>query len=225
MQINEVTQLNEASIGDMLTAIFVKDPTLQGLDISQRAAAIEKSRTIEKLAKTAYNNWLQKYVQLVRVNQNQPLASQNFKDEVRAYIQDILLPRAVDYNSLQVKNQLDQTIAQLDRVRNDPDQAAAAFERIVELATIARADPRVQARQQTAQQYRNQPPTAGAPAGSAAQSRRAVKQVLLQTLSRPQQSALTQLLQGSLASPNSTVRSTGVPLVDAFLNELGIKTQ
>jgi hypothetical protein len=224
MQINEVTeiQLDEANLADMLTAVFTKDPSLQGLTLDQKATAISHSKAVEKIANLTYNQWLQKYVQLVRVNQNQQLNRNNYKAELKSFIEQVLLPRGVSYDVLQVKPQLDVAIAQMEANRGDPDQNKLAFERIVDLATVARADPKLQQRmgRNTAQQ-----PTAPAPAGGAAQQLRAMQQALTQTVSRQQQQALTQILQSALASPTSPVRSTGVPTVDAFLNALGVQTR
>ena len=224
MQINEVTnvELTEASLSDMLTAVFTTDPSLQGLPFDQKAAAIGNSKAIEKIAKLTYNQWLQKYVQLVRVNQNQQLNKNNYKSELKSFVEQVLLPRGVSYDVLQVKPQLDVAIAQMEANRGDPDQNKVSFERLVDIATVARADPR---RQQRQGQNTTQQPTAPAGAGGAAQQLRAMQTMLTQTVSRAQQQSLTQVLQGALASPSSPVRSTGVPTVDAFLNALGVKTR
>jgi hypothetical protein len=225
MQINEVTnvELTEASLSDMLTAVFTKDPSLQGLSLDQKATAISNSKAVEKIANLTYNQWLQKYVQLVRVNQNQQLNRNNYKTELKAFVEQVLLPRGISYDVLQVKPQLDMAIAQMEANRGDPDQNKLAFEKLVDLATVARADPKTQQRMR--QNNTQQQPTAPSPAGGAAQQLRAMQTALTQTISRTQQQTLTQILQSALASPTSPVRSTGIPTVDAFLNALGVKTR
>lgn len=224
MQINEVTnvELTEASLSDMLTAVFTKDPSLQGLSLDQKATAISNSKAVEKIANLTYNQWLQKYVQLVRVNQNQQLNRNNYKAELKSFIEQVLLPRGVSYDILQVKPQLDVAIARMEANRGDPDQNKLAFEKLVDLSAVARADPKIQQRQG---QNTTQQPTAPAPAGGAAQQLRAMQTALTQTISRTQQQTLTQILQSALTTPNSPVRSTGIPTVDAFLNALGVKTR
>lgn len=224
MQIHEISQtssINEAMFSDMLTAIFTKDPKLAGMNLAQKAQAISNNQAVNQISNQAYSGWLQKHMQLMKVNRNQPLARNQYEDELKAYVEDLLLPRNVDYDTLTVKNQLDTAIKTMAYYASDPKKNKESFDRIVDLATVARADPALQA-QLRAQGSRAQTPSASAPAGSAQQSSRAVQTFLTQSMSRQQQQVLAQFIQ---QASGGAVRSTGNPQIDALLNVLGVTTR
>jgi hypothetical protein len=225
MQIYEISQqyqpvITEGMFSDTLTAIFAKDPKLSGMNLAQKAQAIGNNAAVGQIANQAYNAWLQKNLQLMKVNFNQPLPPAKYAEELKAFVEELLLPRNVDYDQLTVKGELDTAINAMANTANDPKASKANFERIVDLATVARADPKLQA--QLKAQYGAQAPTSSAPAGTAQQSSRAVQTFLTQSMSRQQQQALTQFIQ---QASGGTVRSTGNPQVDALLNLLGAKTR
>lgn len=144
MQIYELTQktqqLDEANIVDYVKAIATKDPVLKNpnLTVSQRAQAISQNKQLNQMATKAYQAWNQKYAQLMKVNAGQPLQPGEYAAELKAFVEQVLLPKYIPYNSLSNKIQLDAAINDAVPKANNPAALSQAFQRIVDLAALSR---------------------------------------------------------------------------------------
>lgn len=144
MQIHELTQkltqLSEANVLDYVKAISTKDPALRNpnLTVSQRAQAISQNKQLNQMATKAYQAWNQKYAQLMKVNGGQPLSPGEYAAELKAFVEQVLLPKYIPYNSLSNKIQLDAAINNAVAKSNTPAALSQAFQRIVDLAALSR---------------------------------------------------------------------------------------
>jgi hypothetical protein len=156
MQIYEITQPpgSEMSEGllDTVQAAFSRDPRMANMSLAQKAQVIRNSQAVDQVSKKAFDAWAAKWYQVQQARRGN-VNQQVFQDELRAFVQNTLLPRYTDYNSLTVKNDLDQNIRAMASMylKNDMDNARQYFDRIVDLSTVARVDPKTQTRAGTAQ--------------------------------------------------------------------------
>lgn len=223
MQINDITEkrlLTEVSFSDMINAVFSRDPNMAGMNLQQTAAAVRANKQIDQIADAAYQGWLIKHMNLMKVNRNQPLDPAKYKSEVKAHVLNQLLPRNVDFDELTVKTDLYRAIDDMANSVGDPAKNREAWNRIVDLSTVARQDPRFQRAYRS--QYsaaRGTAPTSATTPGSIRAAKPVVRQAIMALINRNQQSGLAQVLQ------SATIRSTGNPTVDAFLEEFGVRVR
>lgn len=223
MQIHELNPKSqiEEGIADRLSAIFSKDPALAGLSSSQKAAAIKNNKQIAQVSDMAFNQWLQKNVNLIRANGGQELTPKDYADELRAYVSDRLLPSYVDYNSLTTRGRLDQAITQAAQNKDDKNILKQKFDDIVDLATVSRAATSPAQKQQQQKQQAQQPQAPASPQNKAA-AQKEINSLVSQTMNDKQAQMLQQYF--SQVAP-TTVKSTGNPYADSLLNYLGVKTR
>lgn len=147
MQIHELTRkqpLTEAGLGDYLKAALSTDPTIAAMrdnpniSLAQRAQAIGRNKQIDQVAKKAYDAWNRNYLQLVKNNGNKPLTAPEYADELEAFVQKNLMPAYIPLGSVNNAPQIDQAIQTAATSANDPKALAGTFNRLVDLAAVAR---------------------------------------------------------------------------------------
>ena len=147
MQIHELTTkrtLTEAGLGDYLKAALSTDPTISAMrdnpniSLAQRAQAIGRNKQIDQVAKKAYDAWNRNYLQLVKNNGNKPLTAPEYADELEAFVQKNLMPAYTPLGSVNNAPQIDQAIQTAATSANNPEALAGAFNRLVDLAAVAR---------------------------------------------------------------------------------------
>ena len=147
MQIHELTRkqpLTEAGLGDYLKAALSSDPTIAAMrqnpnvSLAQRAQAVERNKQIDQVAKKAYDAWNRNYLQLVKNNGNQALTAAEYEDELEAFVQKNLMPAYTPLGSVNNAPQIDQAIQTAAASANNPTALASAFNRLVDLAAVAR---------------------------------------------------------------------------------------
>ena len=146
MQIHELTkkQLNEASIVDYIQSALSKDPAVAAMrqnpnvSFAQRAQAIGQNKQLDQVANLALKQWNQRYLNLVRANNNQPLSANDYTEELAAFAQKNLLPKYVPFNQLTNRSQLLQAFQSAAANSNNPAELAKDFNRIIDLAAVAR---------------------------------------------------------------------------------------
>ena len=146
MQIHELNkkQLNEASIVDYIQSALSKDPAVAAMrqnpnvSFAQRAQAIGQNKQLDQVANLALKQWNQRYLNLVRANNNQPLSANDYTEELAAFAQKNLLPKYVPFNQLTNRSQLLQAFQSAAANSNNPAELAKDFNRIIDLAAVAR---------------------------------------------------------------------------------------
>ena len=146
MQIHELTKktLNEASIVDYIQSALSKDPAVAAMrqnpnvSFAQRAQAIGQNKQLDQVANLALKQWNQKYLNLVRANNNQPLSVNDYTEELAAFAQKNLLPKYVPFNQLTNRSQLLQVFQNAAANSNNPAELAKDFNRIIDLAAVTR---------------------------------------------------------------------------------------
>jgi hypothetical protein len=228
MQIHEVTLSNtqalEEGLLDQWSARFgaaSKDPAMAAMTPAQRVRAIQNDAALEKISKAAWDNWVAKWYQVGAARKGQ-VDQALFQDELRNYVQNNLLNRYQDYNSLNVKNDLEQNMRAVASMylRGDPTGAKQYFDRLVDLSATARVD--------QPQTTSNQPAAAAAkPAAAPAnlsQANAAVAQVLDRTgVSTKQAGVIKQELTALNAGQPLVAGTTRNPVADAVLTYFGFK--
>ena len=232
MQINDITEqkskLNEAGILDYAKAALTKDPALANLSVDQRIASMQRDSALQAVAKKALEQWQGKVVTLQRANQNMPISDQEYTNNLKDFIENVLLQKPLTTLDQTSRQRMGAQINAVLAAKNDPKALPKAFNTLVVNTAAARQDPGrlgrtpgQQQQQQTGQ--RQQPPTGSAQVGAAKQAMPLVKQFLNRSMGNSQFRSLQQFLQQNASA--TTVRSTGNATVDAFINLLGIKTQ
>ena len=231
MQINDITapateQLTEAGMLDYAKAMITKDPALANLNVDQRIAAMQRDTALQNVAKQTLQQWQGKVVTLQRANQNLPISDQEYTNNLKDFVENVLLQKPLTTLDQPSRQRLGQQINTVLAARNDAKALTKAFDTLVVSTAAARQDParlgRTQQNPQTAGQ-RQQPPAGSAQVGAAKQVQPLVKQFLNRSVGQSQINGMQQFLQQN--SGATTVRSTGNALIDAFINQLGIKTQ
>lgn len=146
MQIHELSRsavnLQEAFL-DYVKAAITKDPNLRNLPktpqgLAQRAQYIANNTAIDRMAQSAKKIWDQRVLQLQRTNQNRPIDSQRYANELRTFtIKNLLNNRTPD--QLINGQQIDQIIQKISNplTQSSPAAVAQLFNQLVDQAAVA----------------------------------------------------------------------------------------
>lgn len=221
MQINEVTKpIQEAGPLDSIKAAFTKDPTLAGLPYQQRLAAIERNTQIDQAVKDAVAAWNLYNVQLMKNNQNQPLAQPEFEKLFNLWVDKNLLPSGASRRQLTNANQINQAIRAAVTNRNDPEQFIAAMDIIVNQAAVAQVDPNLV---KAGLGISAGKPAAGGAAAATGVNTQQIQQALGQVNVTPKLLQTIGRVTGGTVNNNMQARKTGNPGADALLAAMGFK--
>lgn len=237
MQIYEITQHTghnlEEGLLDTIQAAFTRDPKMANMSLAQKAQVIRNSQAVDAVSKKAFDAWAAKWYQVQQARRGN-VSQQVFQDELRAFVQNNLLPRYTDYDSLTVKNDIDQNIRAMASfyLKGDQNTARQYFDRIVDLGTIARVAPQTGPAGTAASQTGAQQPRAPQPGAqsaqpiSAIQAQQAVTSVLNGGgVSKNQAAVLGQGLAQLTPGQPLTAASTRNPVADAVLKYLGFSVR
>lgn len=207
--------ISELGFFDKLRAAIAADPNSADPTKSYQSQlmAIQQNRQVGAMADMLYNAWSSRYLQLMRANSNQPLDDKNYIAELTAFIETNLLPTNTKILQMNNSAQLRKAISDVAATRNNKDLLKTSFEKVIDLAAVARATKTAPVRRSSNQ---------GAPSTAAAtpQAQQQMQNAINQLLSGQQQKTLSQLVS---TNPGGAVRSTGDAQLDAFLTVLGFR--
>ena len=222
MRINDVL-IKEAGIVDTLKAVFKSDPLTASLPLSQRISALERNTAIKNLASQAYKKFQSDILtaQQANVAAGQPsgVSDQEYLRKLSQLGNSLLgknLKQDPDIESDEMQRILDMEISIVQN-RNNGRRVQDLFVDYVTVLAAAKSTPSTKK------------PASGAPASAPTgaintqQAKTAVDQFMQGGIGTRQEQAIVSFLNSTAGT--NTVRSTGNPVTDAFLNRLGIKTQ
>lgn len=146
MQIHELSQpqrILQEAFKDYVKAAISRDPNIariprtpQGL--VQRAQYIANNTAIDRLAQNAKRIWDQRVLQLQRTNQNRPIDSQRYANELRTFVIKTLLNNR-EPSQLINGQQINQLIQKISTplTQNNPGAVTQLFNQLVDQAAVA----------------------------------------------------------------------------------------
>lgn len=233
MQIHELTQqqLDEGLL-DAIKVGLSRDPRFANMTLSQKYKTIQNDQALKVISDRAWDSWVTKLSQIEKARKGN-LSQQDYESELRSYMQNTVLPRYTDYNSLNVKSQLDQTIRAIASMflRGDRNNAKKYFDQAVDLATVARVDTSQSVGQQTksttraaTQQSVARPATGPAAAQSSSLAQAEVQKLLAGVgIGKNQVNTIIQGLTALQSGQPLAAGSTQNPVADAVLRYFGYR--
>lgn len=139
--------------------------------------------------------------------------SAQYRNELKLFLINNLLPKYANYDSLTVKNEFDQVVDDIVAARASPLSFPDIFKKAADLAAVAQVDPNAS---------RSGAPAPGAPAPGAAGSVTSANIIsILNNLGIKNQVASTLGQTLKRAANSAAANRTGNPAVDALLQVLG----
>ncbi len=239
MQIHELSHhvvtipvLNEG-LPQTIKALFSQDPKLAGLSLAAKKAYFTSNKAIDNIADKAVNAWGAYVVNKLRQTPTYLQNQQQYRNDLRLFVQKNLLPPYTTVDQMTNKTQLYQVIDQIVANRADsqgnpaPKQQTDDFNKLVDLASVAMVtqppqNPRARGQKQAGQAV--QPGTATAQPAQTQFTPQAFQQFLQNFgMSAQQVAMLSQGLQQ--AAGGNTVNSTGNAAIDNLLQGLGFNVK
>lgn len=220
MQISDITvpkKLREASFTDYVKAAVSSNPALANMSWSQRANVLSKDKAIQQLAKASLQNWNNRVYQMSQAQQRlgQPaqISDTEYKQSLKDYVERVLLQKNIASLDPASQSSVNAAIDRVTTNKDKPAQLEPFFQTLIYTTASARANPN--------QLPFGAPQVTASPQMTTQQAQQAVQQFFAGGMSTSQQQAMSAFLQQY--SGTNSVRSTGNPVTDAMLKQLGFR--
>lgn len=222
MQIHELTHQTANSppvltegLFDVARAIFASDPRYKGMSLRDRYRYMAQNTAINQVADKATRAWAGYVARKLGQDPNYLQNPSIYKNELRLFVNNNLMPPYRTIDQMTNKQQLDQVIDQIVANRADaqgnpnPTAQAGLFQNLVDLSALSMVQ---------TQSQQSGGGSGGGPAPAPAFTPQSAQQLLKQAMGSNAASVVNQV---QTAAGTQNVQSTGNSAVDNLLRAFG----